>query len=236
MRHAACVLALTFLALLGRGAARADDPKPATPAPVGSVARGDYPAAWFAPLGPDVKKASWEIAPDDAKAGEAILSKRTELGVFSNFAATPFELDGKKYASVEGFWQAMWYPENADDPRSKEGLPHTRAAVEAMTAFDAKRAGDEAKKKLSAAGIKWMTYGGKKFEPKGSKEDQAFHLELVTRAMKAKLDQNARVKELLLKTGDLVLRADHRPSSDATPAHAYYDIWMKLRAELKKAP
>ena len=34
-------------------------------------------------------------------------------------APTPFEYHGKKYASLEGFWQAMKYPEDADDPRAK---------------------------------------------------------------------------------------------------------------------
>ena len=78
------------------------------------------------------------------KPGEVILSKRHELGVLSNFAATPFTLRGRRYASVEGFWQAMKYPENPDDPRAQFpsitwGL--TRGQVEQLTAFDAKRAG-----------------------------------------------------------------------------------------------
>ena len=33
---------------------------------------------------------AWEIFPQDAKAGEVILSKRNELGLLSNFAPTPF--------------------------------------------------------------------------------------------------------------------------------------------------
>ncbi len=61
-----------------------------------------YTAVWFAPIN-DRNKPSWEILPQEAKAGEVILSKRNELGILSNFAATPFELDGKRYASVEGF-------------------------------------------------------------------------------------------------------------------------------------
>lgn len=36
-----------------------------------------------------------------------ILSKRNELGLLSNFAATPFTFKGKHYASLEGFWQMM---------------------------------------------------------------------------------------------------------------------------------
>ena len=78
-----------------------------------------YPAVWFAPIN-DPNKPDWEILPQEAKPGEVILSKRNELGILSNFAATPFELDGKRYASVEGFWQMMLYPEGPDDERAKD--------------------------------------------------------------------------------------------------------------------
>jgi len=46
-----------------------------------------YPAVWFAPIN-DPNKPDWEILPQEAKAGEVILSKRNELGILSNFAAT----------------------------------------------------------------------------------------------------------------------------------------------------
>ena len=47
-----------------------------------------YPAIWFAPIN-DPNKPDWEILPQEARAGEVILSKRNELGILSNFAATP---------------------------------------------------------------------------------------------------------------------------------------------------
>src|ERR1700734_1507991 len=77
-----------------------------------------YPAHWFTPV-VDPHKPDWEILPQAAKPGEVILSKRNELGILSNFAATPFTLHGVRYASVEGFWQMMLYPEGPDDPRAK---------------------------------------------------------------------------------------------------------------------
>ena len=49
--------------------------------------------------------------PQEAGAGEVILSKRNELGLLSNFAATPFVFRGRRDASLEGFWQMMLYPE-----------------------------------------------------------------------------------------------------------------------------
>jgi hypothetical protein len=79
---------------------------------------GQYPAHWWTPV-TDAHKPDWEILPQAAKPGEVILSKRNELGILSNFAATPFTFRGARYASVEGFWQMMLYPEGADDPRAR---------------------------------------------------------------------------------------------------------------------
>jgi hypothetical protein len=78
----------------------------------------DYPAHWWTPV-PDASAPAWEILPQAAKPGEVILSKRNELGILSNFAATPFTLRGKRYASLEGFWQMMLYPEGPGDPAPK---------------------------------------------------------------------------------------------------------------------
>ena len=109
----------------------------------------------------------WEIMPQEAGPGEVILSKRNELGLLSNFAATPFTYHDKKYASLEGFWQMMKYPEGPDDPRAKfEGLEwkHTRDEVAQMTAFDAKRAGDLANANMKTMGIDWVTFEGKQID------------------------------------------------------------------------
>src|SRR5438477_6689274 len=102
-----------------------------------------YPAHWFAPV-VDPKKPDWEILPQEAGAGEVILSKRNELGLLSNFASTPFVFHGKHYASLEGFWQMMKYPEDNGDPRAKfPGLEwkYTREQVAQMVSFEANRAG-----------------------------------------------------------------------------------------------
>ncbi len=68
---------------------------PRPPIQIESVSHS--PMVWFAPIN-DPNKPDWEILPQEAKAGEVILSKRNELGILSNFAATPFELYGKRYA------------------------------------------------------------------------------------------------------------------------------------------
>src|ERR1700722_8366704 len=78
---------------------------------------GSYSLAWWPPV-PKDKRAVWEILPQAAKPGQ-VLSKRNELEILSNFAATPFMYRGKRYASIEGLWQMMLYPEGPRDPRSK---------------------------------------------------------------------------------------------------------------------
>src|SRR5690349_24367270 len=103
--------------------------------------RSAFPAHWWETV-PKEKGAWWEILPQEAGAGEVILSKRNELGLLSNFAATPFEFRGQRYASLEGFWQMMKYPEGPDDRRAKfSGLEWKlgRADVAQLTAFEAKR-------------------------------------------------------------------------------------------------
>ncbi|HUI08312.1 MAG TPA: hypothetical protein VL486_15030 [Verrucomicrobiae bacterium] len=88
----------------------------ADPAPVRGDA--DYPARWWTPV-PKAGAPAWEILPQEAGPGEVILSKRNELGLLSNLAPTPFTFHGQRYASLEGFWQMMKYPENGNDVRAR---------------------------------------------------------------------------------------------------------------------
>jgi len=123
-----------------------------------------YPAVWFAPIN-DPNKPDWEILPQEAKPGEVILSKRNELGLLSNFAPTPFVYHDKKYASLEGFWQMMLYPEGPDDPRAKAKdveWKYTRDQVAQLTAFEAKAAGTLAEENMKKLGIDWATFEGKR--------------------------------------------------------------------------
>jgi hypothetical protein len=161
-----------------------------------------YPEEWFKPV-PLEGAPSWEILPQDAGPGEVILSKRNELGILSNFAATPFVYRGVTYASVEGFWQMMKYPESESDLRSPSFFPFTREQVSSMTAFDAKNAGSIGEKIMADLGISWVTFEGQQMEycsltPK-------LHHQLIKEAMWEKLQQNPEVKRIVLATGDLKL-------------------------------
>jgi len=194
-------------------------------------AETNYPAAWWKPV-PREQAAAWEILPQDAGTNEVILSKRNELGVLSNFAATPFEFHGKKYASLEGFWQAMKYPEDADDPRAKVEWKFTREQVAKLTGFDAKRAGDVGSDNMKKLGIDWVSFEGKRFEYRPKIPGEQYRL--IVEATRAKVEQNPEVRRVLLATGTLVLKPDHRQEADAVAAWRYYDILMLLRAELQK--
>ena len=195
-----------------------------------------YPAHWWTPV-PVESAASWEILPQAAKPGQVILSKRNELGILSNFAATPFTLRGKRYASVEGFWQMMLYPESPADPRAKApgiAWPHTREEVAQMTAFEAKDAGTAAEDNMRKMGIGWVTFEGKRFPYRSKKK--GVHYRLILEAMRAKLEQNPQVRQILLSTGDLVLLPDHIEEPDPPAEWLYFRIWMDIRAELQREP
>ena len=192
-----------------------------------------YPLHWWAPV-PEDQKASWEILPQAAKPGEVILSKRNELGILSNFAATPFTYRGLRYASVEGFWQMMLYPEGPDDPRAKApriAWAHTREEVAQMTAFEAKNAGAAAEKMMQRMGIDWVTFQGRRMKYRSMEKGE--HYRLIVEAMRAKLEQNPKVREILLATGELILRPDHIQEADAPPEWQYFRIWMDIRSELQ---
>ncbi len=198
-----------------------------------AAASHTYPAEWWKEVPKDQAK-PWEILPQEAKPGEVILSKRTELGIFSNFGHTPFTLDRKKYESVEGFWQMMKYPDPDDpkDPRHGKDLawPYTRDEVSQLYGEDAKKAGDATKENYQKLNITFVSYQGKRMEYKG--KDQMEHYELIFRVIQAKIDQNKNARNLLIATGDLILRPDHKQEENPPPAYRYYDILMKIRSGL----
>jgi predicted NAD-dependent protein-ADP-ribosyltransferase YbiA (DUF1768 family) len=196
-----------------------------------------YPAHWWAAV-PKEGAPAWEILPQEAGPGEVILSKRQgDLGLLSNFAATPFVFHGQRYASLEGFWQMMKYPENADDPRAKfPGLTwaYSRAQVGQLTSFEAKKAGTLAEENMKKMGLGWVTFEGKQMEYKPAKPGD--HYRLIVEATWEKVRQNPEVKKVLLATGDLILKPDHHQEPDAPAAWRYYEILTQIRTQLQREP
>jgi hypothetical protein len=204
-------------------------PPPASPS---SALRAPYPSHWWAPVSREGAP-EWEILPQEAGPGEVILSKRHELGLLSNFAPTRFTFRGHRYASLEGFWQMMLYPENENDPRAKyPGLEwkYTRDQVASMTSFDAKKAGDLAEENMRKMKIGWVSFEGRRFDYRSSKPGE--HYRLIVAATREKVRQNADVRRVLLATGDLVLKPDHHQEPDAPPEWRYFEILTRIRAQL----
>jgi predicted NAD-dependent protein-ADP-ribosyltransferase YbiA (DUF1768 family) len=195
--------------------------------------RAGYPAHWWAAV-PKEGAPSWEVLPQEAGPGEVVLSKRHELGVLSNFAPTSFKFHGKTYASVEGLWQSLKYPEGPGDARAKfPGLvwKYAREEVSRLVAFEAKAAGDSANENMKRMGINWVSFEGKQMTYRTPEKGD--HYRLVVEALREKLKQNRSVQEALLATGDLKLLPDHPQDAATPPAWRYQDIWMELRRELK---
>lgn len=209
------------------------------PSPAQQVPRDPrYPAHWWTPV-IDPKKPEWEILPQEAGPGEVILSKRNELGLLSNFAPTSFVFHGKRYASLEGFWQMMKYPEGPNDPRAKFAGPesklawkYTRAQVAQMVSFEANHAGILASDNMSKMGITWVSFEAKRFEYKPAVPGE--HYKLIVAATWAKVKQNPEVKKVLLSTGDLILKPDHHQEPNAPAAWRYFEILTEIRSELQK--
>jgi predicted NAD-dependent protein-ADP-ribosyltransferase YbiA (DUF1768 family) len=193
-----------------------------------------YPAHWWTPV-IDPKKPDWEILPQEAGPREVILSKRNELGLLSNFAPTPFVFHGLRYASLEGFWQMMKYPEGPSDPRAKfPGLEwkYTRAQVAQMTGFEAKAAGTIGEANMKILGVNWVSFEGDVFEYRPSVPGE--HYRLIVAATRAKVRQNPKAKKLLLSTRDLILKPDHHQEPNAPAAWRYFEILTTIRSELQK--
>ena len=191
----------------------------------------NYPAHWWTSID-DAKAPSWEVLPQSGENGKTvILSKRNELGILSNFAPTPFVYEKKKYASMEGAWQSMKYPENKNDRRyGRDSLPYSRGEVEKMSSFEAKRAGSLASKLMKKHQINFVTYKGKKMKYRSQAKGE--HYDLIVRMMKEKLKQNPKVQLILKSTGKLILLPDHHTKKDSPPAWKYHQIWMELRERL----
>jgi predicted NAD-dependent protein-ADP-ribosyltransferase YbiA (DUF1768 family) len=129
----------------------------------------------------------------------------------ANFAPTPFMLDGAHYACVEAFWQALRFP------------PDERGRVAAVDGATAKR--ESARCPTARLSL---TTG---VHPVGTYE----HWQLMRRACKAKFEQNENARAALLGTGIRPLVHLVRPDSRTIPGVVMADIWMKLRAELRRA-
>jgi predicted NAD-dependent protein-ADP-ribosyltransferase YbiA (DUF1768 family) len=133
------------------------------------------------------------------------------IALISNFAATPFELDGRRYASVEGFWQSLRFADASD-----------RARIAALAGVDAKHAG---------AAVPWGT--SLEYEGETIAVGRREHWDLMERACEAKFNQHAAAQRALLATGLRPLQHKTRQDSRSIPGVVMADIWMRVRENLR---
>jgi len=191
-----------------------------------------YPTHWWQEISDDQRQGTWEILPHEAKKGELILSKRNELGVFSNLAHTPFFFEDEHYASIEALWQMMKYPDLSDtkDPRNViHDYPFTRMQVFSMHGFDAKHAGDAANEINKIHKFNFVTYKHHHFNYKDMKQGSQLHYKIIKSAIEAKVKQNPSIYKLLLKTKGLRLMPDHKQGTNLPKSYAYHEILMEIR-------
>jgi predicted NAD-dependent protein-ADP-ribosyltransferase YbiA (DUF1768 family) len=202
-----------------------------------TISFAQYPESWFKPVS-ETERQSWEILPQDAKDGEVILSKRTELGIFSNLSEAHFIFEGETYYSIESLWQMMKYPDLSDktDERNQfqSEYPFKREEVKQLVGFECKKAGDAANAVMKSHDIKWISFQTKKFNYKDMKDGSEFHYQIISKAIEAKVTQNEAIKKLLIQTGDLKLRPDHKIDPNSPKAYFYFDILMQIRNKLMK--
>jgi predicted NAD-dependent protein-ADP-ribosyltransferase YbiA (DUF1768 family) len=136
-----------------------------------------------------------------------------EHRLIGNFAATPFELEGQRYASVESFWQGLKIHDST-----------ARAKVNRMPARGAKKRGD---KVGYGATVRW----GVEEIPVGTWA----HWQLMRQACEAKFAQNRAAREALLATAPRPLVHKMRRDSRTIPGVVMAEIWLEIRRGLLEA-
>jgi predicted NAD-dependent protein-ADP-ribosyltransferase YbiA (DUF1768 family) len=131
--------------------------------------------------------------------------------LLSNFAPTPFDLDGRRYQSVESFWQGLKFDDAAE-----------RRRIASLDGAAARRAGEQ------------KGYGSSiVYESHTITVGTWTHWELMERACWAKFTQNEDAKEALLATGSRPLTHQMRRDSHTIPGAIMAEIWMRIRRRLR---
>lgn len=157
-----------------------------------------------------------DLGAEDAACREPInvtsLSADPRIAILGNFAPTPFTLDGRKYESIESFWQGLKF--EADSERAR------------IAALDGRRAKTEGSAVPQPASFE--------YEGETITAGTWRHWALMERANRAKFTQNGYAAEALLATGNRPLVHIVRPDSKTIPGVIMAQIWMRIRTALSK--
>lgn len=143
-----------------------------------------------------------------------VVSNSPDPGVrlISNFAHTPFALDGETYQTVESYWQGLKFPQARD-----------RSRIAALEGAAARREGERQGYGTS------IIYAGATIHV-GTWP----HWQLMERACLAKFEQSTEARDALLATSERPLVHIVRRDSKAIPGVIMADIWMRLRRRLSQ--
>jgi predicted NAD-dependent protein-ADP-ribosyltransferase YbiA (DUF1768 family) len=135
------------------------------------------------------------------------------IRLISNFAVTPFELNGQAYDSVEGFWQGLKFDEPAERRR--------------LAAADPRLAKRDGQHRGYGDFVAWQGEAVRVGSPA--------HWRLMRLACQAKFTQHAAAGAALVGTAPRPLEHRVRRDSVAIPGVIMADIWMRVREELMSA-
>jgi predicted NAD-dependent protein-ADP-ribosyltransferase YbiA (DUF1768 family) len=135
------------------------------------------------------------------------------LRLVSNFAHTSFVLDDKSYESIEGFWQGLKFPDEAD--RRRLALLHGSEARDAGY-----HAPESDTLMYDGENVRVGTYA---------------HWRLMEKACRAKFAQHAAAREALLSTRNRPLVHQVKRDSKNIPGVVMAAIWMRIRERLSRA-
>lgn len=132
------------------------------------------------------------------------------FNLISNLAPTPFFMDGAHYASVEGFWQGLKFPDDND-----------RTRIGGLDRHSARKSGEKAKK------VDLIVYSGHDIRV-GTYD----HWQLMERACRAKFLQHQPARQALIDTGTRLLTHKVARDSRTIPGVIMADVWMRLRDDI----
>jgi predicted NAD-dependent protein-ADP-ribosyltransferase YbiA (DUF1768 family) len=134
------------------------------------------------------------------------------IWLLSNLADTPFVLDGQSYESVEGFWQGLYFADEAD-----------RKRIARLHGKEAKFSGRK------IPGVDHVEYQGVSVRI-GTYD----HWQLLKRACFAKFSQHAEARNSLLSTGERPIVHKVRNDSRTIPGVVFADILMRVRRAIQE--
>ncbi len=136
-----------------------------------------------------------------------------DVQLISNLAETPFELDGRRYASVESFWQGLKFPSESK-----------REELAMLSGQEARQAGFDAIEADSFV-----------YDSQTVRTGTFDHWQLMKRACFAKFTQHEPAKHALLRTGQRPITHRMRKDSRTIPGVIMAEIWMQIRSKLNAA-